>query len=447
MAQVLEVPKILNIPPVMLPFVVEFNNYRYFLLEGGRSSAKTQSIARFVLFLADQIPDLRVVCGREVMNTISESVHAVLSDLVKEYNLAYEVLQNEIRHKRNGSVIKFKGFREAGKTNIKGLEGVDVLWIDEAQSITKPTLQDIVPTIRKGGSKIIFSMNRYMRDDAVYTEFYGRDDCLHIKVNYYDNPYCPVEIKHEAELCRKRNEHEYKNIWLGEPLAGADEYLFNTDSLHRAIEPDWYIPPSPYKQVVVGIDFAAQGNDMCVASILDRVGTRHWNLREQIAWGSDDTTHSVGKIVNILGSVKPDVAALDIGGMGKPVYDRLIELGVDIQAFDGATTKGVPDDYYNKRAYGYFLTKMMFEDNLLILREVDKPILSELEKIKQKYRSDGKKLIEPKLEMKKTLRYSPDRADSLMMAIWALHIFVGNDNMQVAGTLKRKDGAKRYGIF
>ena len=47
-------------------------------------------------------------------------------------------------HNNSDSSIIFKGFREQGRVNIKGLEGVDVLWIDEAQSITKTTL-DIIP--------------------------------------------------------------------------------------------------------------------------------------------------------------------------------------------------------------------------------------------------------------------------------------------------------------
>ena len=72
----IELPQILNIPPKLIPIIEKFNDYRYFLAEGGRGSAKSQSICRWLLYIAEK-KKVRIVCGRETQNTIDESVYRV----------------------------------------------------------------------------------------------------------------------------------------------------------------------------------------------------------------------------------------------------------------------------------------------------------------------------------------------------------------------------------
>ena len=190
-------PEILNIPQKLYPFILDFNNYSYFLLEGGRASGKTQSTARFLLYIAETRL-VRICCGRELQNSINDSVKTVFLDLIEKYNLNFEIKKDSLINTKTNSTRFFKGFREQGKVSIKGLEGIDILWIDEAQSIAKATLDIIIPTIRKKNSKIIFTMNRYTRFDSVYIFCAKRADCLHIKVNYYDNPFVDEKIIKEA---------------------------------------------------------------------------------------------------------------------------------------------------------------------------------------------------------------------------------------------------------
>jgi len=146
-------PEILKIPNKLKPIITEFDSYRYFLLEGGRGGGKSQSIGRFILYLCEHY-SLRIVCGRETQNSINESVYSLLVDLIRANNLAFNVFSTKIVHKISGTTINFRGFREQGAFNIQGLEGVDIVWIDEAQAITKQTLDVLIPTIRKDKAKI-----------------------------------------------------------------------------------------------------------------------------------------------------------------------------------------------------------------------------------------------------------------------------------------------------
>lgn len=426
----LKLPKLLDIPPKLYLMITTFNDYRYLLLEGGRGSAKTHSIARFLLYLGD-LYKLRIVCGREFQNSIEESVYTVLKDIIEEYNLNYEVTAKKIIHRTTGTTFTFKGFRDQNRVNIKGLEGVDILWIDEAQSVTKTTLEIIIPTIRKDNAKLIFTMNRFMDDDAVPDFLEGRQDCLHIQINYFENPYCPMSIKIEAEELKRKSEREYEHIYLGVPLQSADDILFNYKTLSDAFK---IVPfgETAYPQRVIGIDFAAQGNDQCVASILDRKTNQHWELSEQIAWDEADAMISVGRIVDIIGQYKPTASILDVGGMGHVVWNRLQEIGVNIQRFDGATVEGVDTKHYvNARANGYYQLKDWFENGFLKINETDSDLIRELKKIRMKFRSDGRRLLQAKVDMKKDMGYSPDRADSLMMAVWCACKYLGDANTEL----------------
>ena len=91
-------PEILNIPPKLIPFVLNFNRYSYFLLEGGRASGKTQSVARFLLYVCEN-RRVRICCGREIQNSINESVKTVFLDLIENYNLPYIIKKDCLIHK------------------------------------------------------------------------------------------------------------------------------------------------------------------------------------------------------------------------------------------------------------------------------------------------------------------------------------------------------------
>lgn len=417
----IEVPELLNIPPKLMTMITQFNDYRIFLNEGGRGSAKTQSVGRWLLYVGDQ-KKVRVVCGRETQATVDDSVYKVLVDLIETYNLDYDVHANKIVSNKTGSEFIFKGFREQGRANIKGLEGVDILWIDEAEAITKQTLDIIIPTIRKPNSKIIFTMNRFVRDDPVFDFCSSRDNALIIHIDYFENPFCPKELIDEAEACKKNNYEEYKHIWLGYPLETASDYLFNSskvaDMKHIIPLDEGYT-----KARVIGFDFAAKGGDLCVATVLDRVSLTHWKVVHQESWGDTEPTTSIGRIVNIVGQYKPDSSILDVGGMGTVVHSRLKELGINIERFDGASRQGIPDEYLNARAYGYYTLNEWVNKGLLIMDNKDTE--RELLQIRYDYKSDGTRLIMSKEKMRKDGLKSPDRADSLMMAVYCAKNFLG----------------------
>lgn len=427
MMQQIRVPKLLELPPKLMPFLLNLGKYRYYLSEGGRGSGKSQALARIILYICEK-KKVRVCCGRETQNSIEESVYRLLVDLIKLFNLNFRITSSKIIHKVTGSEIVFKGFRENGVENVKGMEGFDIVWIDEAQTLTKRTIDVVIPTVRKPKSVIWFSMNRFVRSDPAYEFCINRPNCLHVHIDYFDNPFCPQELIDEANISKTTNEKDYRHIWLGEPMEQASDYLFSSAKLEKmkSIEPygDMFMP-----QRVMGIDFAAQGNDLCVATILDRASQIHWKVMLQEAWSESDSMSSIGKIVDLLAKYRPTAACLDVGGMGYVVYNRLQELGQRINPFNGAEQQGVPQEYGNTRAWGYYTLNEYINNEWIIM---DSPeTVKELEEIRFKYKSNGERLILSKEDMRKAGIHSPDRADSLMMAVFAIKRFIGEEQTRM----------------
>lgn len=96
--------------PEKLEFL--FKPARYKVPYGGRGSAKSWSIARALLIQGAEKP-LRILCAREIQNSISESVHRLLADQIEALQLGafYEVKETYIRG-LNGTEFTFVGIRQ-----------------------------------------------------------------------------------------------------------------------------------------------------------------------------------------------------------------------------------------------------------------------------------------------------------------------------------------------
>jgi phage terminase large subunit len=204
-----------------------FDPYRYKIAYGGRASGKSHGIAIALLLLAGQ-SSLRILCVREFQNSIKESCHKLLCDYIDNLGLNdfYDTSQNKISGK-NGSEFIFSGIKN-NPQSIKSLEGIDIAWVEEAQTLSKPSLEILIPTIRKPGSEIWFSMNPTLKTDPVY-EMIDKpsDNTLLININYWDNPYCPDVMLDEAENMKRLDYENWLHIWGGDIRRISDSIIFN----------------------------------------------------------------------------------------------------------------------------------------------------------------------------------------------------------------------------
>lgn len=196
-----------------------FKPARYKVFYGGRGAAKSWNFARALLLQATQDP-LRVLCCREVMRTLSDSVHQLLVDQIKALGLDgfYSVTETEIRG-ANGSWFGYAGLRAMDAAKIKSFEGVDVAWVEEAQTVSDKSWGILIPTIRADGSEIWISFNPDMATDPTYKRFVVSPppDAVVRKVTYKDNPFFPSVLEKERVHLQKTDPDEYDVVWEGNP--------------------------------------------------------------------------------------------------------------------------------------------------------------------------------------------------------------------------------------
>ena len=190
---------------------------RYKGAYGGRGGAKSHFFAEQVVLRMFAAPT-RVVCIREIQNSIKDSVHQLLTDKIQSLGLGdlFEVLDAEIRGP-NGSFAIFKGMRSYNATNIKSLEAFDIAWVEEAQTLSQTSLDMLRPTIRKEGSELWFSWNPRFKTDPV-DQFFRKNpppDAVSVMINWRDNPWFPDVLRKEMEHDFSVDEDKADHIWNG----------------------------------------------------------------------------------------------------------------------------------------------------------------------------------------------------------------------------------------
>ena len=197
-------------------------NYIY----GGRGSGKSHDVAEYCLFRAYQ-SKIKVLCTRELQNSIADSVYSLLKNKIVDMKLDFffTVYKDRIVG-NNGSEFIFKGIHN-NVSEIKSMENISIAWLEESQSLSRESIDVIVPTIRAPGSILIFTFNPYKDNDPIYMEMKNAtEDDLVIKANYSDNPWFPEELRLEMERDKKNDYPKYLWVWEGECLGLSDAQIF-----------------------------------------------------------------------------------------------------------------------------------------------------------------------------------------------------------------------------
>lgn len=310
----LQVPELLKCPPKLYPVITEFNNYLYFLLEGGRGSGKTETVARDILYIGEK-RKVKICCGREIQKSIENSVKSVFDKIVSKRNLNWKISDKELVHRKTSSRIFFQGFREQGY-----------------------------------------------------------------------------------------------------PLAQASDFLLSSDKIEYAQNITFNQEEHPENKVMA-VDLAASGGDLCVAKLLEQKSMTGWEETQTITWAEPDTDVTKGKIINLYGIWKPDILIIDADGLGYPIYVTVKKSIDNAIGFRGA---GSPKNLAcgNARADGYMAVKEFIDNGWLKLRCENTS--RQLEYIKRDFKPNGLTFIQNKKDIRKEQAESPDFADTLMMAIYAI---------------------------
>ena len=401
-----------------------FNNKnRYLVFYGGRNSGKSWHTA-IALILRGRQKKLRILCTREIQITIKDSVHKLLKDLIHNFGFNdYEVKNENIVNRITGTEFIFKGVKH-NIQEIKSMEGIDIAWVEEAQSITKESLDVLTPTIRKEGSQIILTFNRFNELDPVYEHFVmGKPDGTYVRKVNYDvlekHGMLTDTIKQEIEN-DKKNPDLYAHKWLGEPINQSNQSIIPRSEIVEAMERNI----EPVGAIEVGVDVARMGADRTV--FYKRKGLK---IIDKKIYSQQRINETYDQLINFIDMDKGICVKVDDSGLGGGLTDMLLNGGYNVVPINFGGEPKDKDKYPNLISEAWFYLKS-------IIKEVDIPqdndLLMELSTRQFKMDNKGRRVIESKDDYKKRGFRSPDLADALILTFINYHTFnVENDFMVV----------------
>ncbi|MGD1455308.1 phage terminase large subunit [Vibrio harveyi] len=260
--QLLNTPDKFSIPPIYRKIFGD-EAAKYIVLKGGRGSGKTFAIICYMLeqSFEEKYRDSLFLILREIQNSIEDSVHSVVSDLIKQAGLEpyFKVTNNKIINKLTNVEFAFTGLRSTGgKTafsqvnKIKGKHKVRMVFMDEAQDASEDSLNVLFPTVNRSGqvsftpqyerllrlafgeedvdvteARFLFAMNPNFAEDPVITKVrtFGENARI-VHINIFDLPkrYQDPQLLTQAEA--EQGEVYYEHVWLGKPSPKISGYPF-----------------------------------------------------------------------------------------------------------------------------------------------------------------------------------------------------------------------------
>lgn len=455
----------MQLPKKVLPLLKQ--NKRFKILIGGRGSAKSQSIANMLLMRA-QTESLSIMCGREFQVSIADSVHSLLSDLIEEMKIGgFSATNSEIVCDSGGKFI-FRGLAR-NPESLKSMHGMNIAWIEEAQTLSYKSLKLLTPTIREDGSEIWMSANpqssadpfsqRFIKPyekELLKSGFYEDDLHLIIICNHMDNPFFPDVLEQERLHDKEHlSTAEYEHIWLGKFNDEVEGSIISVDWFDAAIDAHKKLGFEPEGINFISHDPSDLGPDskgLCHrhgSVILDILEMDTGTIDEGAKWALDYA------IAN-----NADAFSWDGDGMGVALREiaskALTGKHIEAHMFRGSESADSPnsiyqpagdgkkdikgktnkDTFFNKRAQYYWALRDRFYNTYIAIEkgayiDPDRMISlssdikcldqlrAEVCRIPKKPNGNGKIQIMSKDEMKKKPYNiaSPNLADSLMMSM------------------------------
>jgi phage terminase large subunit len=226
----------LELPPKLIP--VFAGEARYRGSYGGRGSAKTRSFAKMAAVKALQLAQAGksgiILCAREFMNSLADSSMAeVKAAIASEAWLAgnFDVGERFIRTREGlpGRIsFEFAGLRH-NLDSIKSKAFIHVLWVDEAETVSRNAWEKSTKTVREDGSEIWVTWNPEKEDSETHQRFRVNPPpgSRFVELNWRDNPWFPSSLEGERQHDLKRDPDLYDWVWEGGFLRRSEARVFN----------------------------------------------------------------------------------------------------------------------------------------------------------------------------------------------------------------------------
>ena len=383
-------------------------HHRFYTIHGGRGGGKSVSVAKHLVEKMTKGKHT-LLCCREIQNSIAESSYQLLVDQIEYLGFPGWTVQKERLFHENGSKVIFHGLRDTTAANsLKSVVNIDLVWCEEAQSLSKDSLRLLLPTIRIEGAEFYFTYNPISPDDSVEV-IKTRKDVLDIDVEWYDNPFFPRQLLDELEADMAVDEDTALHVWFGQYRKQGDNCIMDRVSVKNAMERK----ASQEGDYSIGCDLSRFGDDASIFTM--RKGMQVIKVKEY----RKKSMVELADLYEMFVDHKKDICTkYDGGGVGGPFGDILKARGYRNIVEVNFGEKAMDSNKYDSAASEMWLTFPLSEVGLL----PDDELLQQLSDRRYSYNNKTQKVVEKKDDYKK--RHggkSPDKADSLLLCFYEKH--------------------------
>jgi phage terminase large subunit len=182
----------------------------------------------------------------------------------------WKVTKATIEHVGTGTVFLFEGLRY-NTNRVKSLEGIDICWVEEAESVSKDSWEILIPTIRKEGSEIWISFNPDLEDDPTYVRFVvNQPPNAHVqKVGWEDNPWFPETLREEKDYLYEVDPEAADHVWGGYTRKTSEAQV-----LHGKYRVEMFEIEANWKGPFFGLDFGFAEDPACLVELWIKASKR-----------------------------------------------------------------------------------------------------------------------------------------------------------------------------
>ena len=347
----------MQIPEKLLPLMQVPKRFK--IVIGGRGSAKSMTIAKLLLMMA-QTQGIKAGCFREYQNSIDDSVLSLLSTEIQTMGLkGFDPQQAKILYDGEDA-FRFRGLAR-NPEGVKSAHGFKIFWVEEAQTISYASLRALTPTLREEGSEIWMSANLRSMADPFSQRFFKPfekelrknryyEDDLHliIWVNYPDNPFFPDVLEQERLYDKEHmSTAEYRHVWEGETYDEVANSIIPVEWFEAAIDAHIKLGFEAEGLKVVTHDPSDEGPDP--KGYAYRHGVVFVDVREEKV---GDVHDGLKWAMDRAGEAQADIFSWDCDGMGgvltRDVEAKLKGKHMKPITFHGSGGVENPDDEFEE---------------------------------------------------------------------------------------------------
>jgi len=228
------------------PLFFKNNKQRYYLITGGRGSAKSFHVSLFLVNLTYEAGHV-ILFTRWTMTSAHISIMPEFLEKIELLNAEkdFKISQKEIINVKTGSRIVFRGIKTSQGTataNLKSIQGVTTWVLDEAEELVDETIFDKIDfSIRnpETTNRVVLILNPTTKEHFIYKRFFEQkgveaesniktDDSVYIHTTYLNNRRNLSEsFLQRAQDIKINNPSKHKHVMLGGWLDKAEGVVFN----------------------------------------------------------------------------------------------------------------------------------------------------------------------------------------------------------------------------